>query len=106
MYIKHYTRSLSIHGNKETIKMDRSKLIFVLRTVKGIQLALCFRGYTYGNNEFSIVLQLSYMPIWCCKTCNALSAVDCKWKPLTHSAGPISVRFDFKEMSQRKCTEG
>lgn len=56
MHINHYTRSLSIHGTTETIKIGRSKLTSVLRTMKSIQLALCFRGYTYGNNEIGVVL--------------------------------------------------
>lgn len=56
MYINHYTRSMSIHGTTETIKIGRSKLTSVLRTMKSIQLALCFRGYTYGNNEIGVVL--------------------------------------------------
>lgn len=46
------------------------------------------------------------MPIQCCKTCNALSAAGYNWKPLTRSVGHILVIFVFKELSQRKCTEG
>lgn len=67
-----------------------------------IQLALCFREYTYVNSEFGTYVWLKYMCVQCYKTCNAMSSVDCSWKPSTHSFGHVFDIFNFKEPSQRK----
>lgn len=85
------------------IQKNRFKIIFLVRPMKNIQLAP-------GLGDIRMVIMNSgsfynYVPIQHCKICSALNTVDCSWKSLTQSTEHVFVSFDFKEMSQGKCSE-